>query len=72
MIIMLVEKKTLAQYLYLESGAHWAIGALAIIMFISTFHEVSEYITGGIGLGFIVLAFISSVIHNKKQAKNND
>ena len=70
--IMLVEKKTLAQYLYLESGAHWAIGALAIIMFISTFHEVSEYITGGIGLGFIVSAFISSVIHNKKQAKNND
>ena len=34
--IMLVEKKTLDQYIYLEHGAHWAIGALAIIMFIST------------------------------------
>ena len=34
--IMLVEKKTLKQYVYLEHGAHWAIGALALIMFISS------------------------------------
>ena len=34
--IMLVEKKTLAQFLYLEHGAHWAIGALAVLMLIST------------------------------------
>ena len=64
--IMLVEKKTLAQYLYLEHGAHWAIGTLAILMFISTFHEVPEVVTGLLGLAFIVSAFISSIIHNKK------
>lgn len=64
--IMLVEKKTLNKYLYLEHGAHWAIGALALIMLISTFHEVPEVITGLIGLAFIVLAFVSSLIHNKK------
>ena len=33
---MLVETKTLAKFLYLEHGAHWAIGALAIIMLITT------------------------------------
>ena len=33
--IMLVEKKTLKQFLYLEHGAHWAIGVLAILMFVS-------------------------------------
>lgn len=64
--IMLVEKKTLARFLYLEHGAHWAIGALACLMFISTVKEVPEVITGLIGLGFIIAAFISSIMHNKK------
>ena len=65
--IMLVEKKTLAQFLYLEHGAHWAIGALAVIMLVSTVKEVPEVVTGLIGLFFIVAALISSIIHNKKQ-----
>ena len=64
--IMLVEKKTLDQYLYLEHGAHWAIGTLAVLMFISTFHQVPEVVTGLLGLTFIVTAFISSVMHNRK------
>lgn len=64
--IMLVEKRTLSKYLYLEHGAHWAIGALSVIMLISSFHEVPEVITGLIGLVFILLALISSIIHNKK------
>ena len=66
---MLVEKKTLDQYLYLEHGAHWAIGTLAILMFVSTFHEVPEVVTGLLGLIFILSAFISSIIHNKKAEK---
>ncbi len=64
--ILLVEKKTLAQFVYLEHGAHWAIGALAGLMLVSTVKEVPEVVTGLIGLGFIVSAFISSVIRNKK------
>lgn len=64
--IMLVEKKTLGKFVYLEHGAHWAIGALAVIMLISSFHEVPEVVTGLIGLAFIVLSLISSLIHNKK------
>ncbi len=67
--IMLVEKKTLKQFLYLEHGAHWAIGALACLMLISTVKEIPEVVTGGIGLGFIVLAFISSIVHNKKMER---
>lgn len=64
--IMLVEKKTLSNYLYLEHGAHWAIGALAGIMLISSFHEVPEVLTGLIGLTFILLALASSLVHNKR------
>ena len=63
--IMLVEKKTLKQFIYLEHGAHWAIGVLAILMFVSTFHEVPEVITGLIGLVFIIGSLISSVKHNR-------
>ena len=69
--IMLVEKKTLDDYLYLEHGAHWAIGTLAILMFVSTFYEVPEVVTGLLGLCFIVSAFVSSLIHNKKGKNEN-
>ncbi len=65
--LLLVEKKTLARYIYLEHGAHWAIGALALIMFVSTAVEVPEVITGLIGLAFIISALISSILHNKKE-----
>lgn len=64
--ILLVEKKTLKQFLYLEHGAHWAIGALAIIMFYTTIHEVPEVVTGLLGLVFIITALISSIMHNRK------
>lgn len=67
--IMLVEKKTLNKFLYLEHGAHWAIGSLAILMLVSTVKEIPEVVTGGIGLAFILTAFVSSVIHNKKMEK---
>ena len=69
--IMLVEKKTLKQFLYLEHGAHWAIGVLAILMFVSTFHHVPEVITGLLGLGFIISAFISSLIYNRENSSEN-
>ena len=65
----LVEKKTLAQYLYLEHGAHWAIGTLAVLMFVSTFHEVPEVVTGSLGLIFIVSALVSSILYNKNKGQ---
>lgn len=67
--LLLVEKKTLAKYIYLEHGAHWAIGALALIMFVSTTVEVPEVVTGLTGLAFILAALASSVIENKKETE---
>lgn len=66
--IFLVEKGTLDNYIYLEHGAHYAIGALALIMFASTLHHIPEAITGIIGVLFIVVSLWSSVLYNKKQA----
>lgn len=65
--LMLVEEKTLANYQYLEHGAHWAIGVLAVIMFVSTIVEVPEVITGLSGLAFIAASLVSSV---KKKKEN--
>lgn len=67
--IYLVEKKTLLKFAYLDHGAHYAILALASIMFIKVFYEVSEVITGTIGFLFILVAFLSSVYENRKNFK---
>lgn len=64
--IMLVELGTLSKYRYLEHGAFWAIGALAVLMIIGTFKTVPEIATGLIGFVFITMAFISSRNHVEK------
>ena len=63
--IMFVEKGTLDEFIYLEHGAHWAIGALAILMFISTVRPIPEVVTGLTGLGFIIASVISSKRHKE-------
>ena len=65
--IMFVEEGTLDKFVYLEHGAHWAIGTLAVLMFISTVRPVPELITGLTGVGFIIGSLISSI----KYKKNN-
>nr|WP_240188832.1 DUF475 domain-containing protein [Nakamurella flavida] len=63
--VFLVRKGTLAEYVYLEHGAHWAIGALAAILMVSIGVHVNEIITGLLGVAFIGAAFLSSVRRNK-------
>lgn len=65
--VFLVRKGTLHEYVYLEHGAHWAIGALAVCMLVSIGHHVPEWITGGLGAGLIIAAFASSVVRNRGQ-----
>jgi len=62
-----VEHKTLSQFRYLEHGAHYAIGILAIIMLLKINIHISELITGTIGIGLIALAFAHSIMENKKE-----
>ncbi|OOR88511.1 hypothetical protein B0181_08120 [Moraxella caviae] len=69
MTIYLVDKGTLSEFVYLEHGAHYAIGALAIIMLLSTKFHVPEIITGLIGVAFIALSVYNSVQYNKRQAQ---
>jgi hypothetical protein len=64
--IMLVEQETLASYRYLEHGAFYAIIALAVIMFLSAVRHIPEVVTGLIGMGFIVSAFVDSIRYNRR------
>ncbi|MDV2478100.1 DUF475 domain-containing protein [Rhodococcus zopfii] len=65
--IFLVRKGTLSEYVYLEHGAHWAIGALALILLYSIGTHVPEVITGLVGIALIGAAFASSIYRNRKE-----
>ncbi len=70
--VYLVRKGTLNDYVYLEHGAMWAIGALATILIISIKYEVPEVVTGLVGVGFILAAFISSLVRNRRVAAEEE
>ena len=58
--VFLVEKGTLEEFVYLEHGAHYAIGILALIMFASVRYEIPEWFTGLSGVAFILVSLWSS------------
>ncbi|QCW51265.1 DUF475 domain-containing protein [Nocardioides dongxiaopingii] len=64
--IYLVHQGTLSEYVFLEHGAHWAIGALALLLFVSIGPHIPEVVTGLVGVAFILLALWSSINYNKK------
>lgn len=65
--IYLVRAGTLDEYVYLEHGASYAIGGLAVIMFVSSFMSIPEWIPGLVGVGLIGLSLYSSILKNKKE-----
>jgi hypothetical protein len=62
--IMLVDSGTLTTYRYLEHGAFYAIGALALLMLWGTIHAIPEAVTGLVGAVFIGLSLWSSIRFN--------
>jgi hypothetical protein len=66
--VFLVRNGTLNEYAYLEHGAQWAIGALAVLLLCTIRYEVPEIVTGLIGVGFIGMALLSSVVRNRRLA----
>jgi hypothetical protein len=66
--LLLVERGTLDTYRYLEHGAFWAVGVLAVIMLAGVEFHIPEAVTGLLGAFLIVLAMISSNRANHKKA----
>jgi hypothetical protein len=67
--LLLVERGILISYRYLEHGAFWAVGALALIMLGGVEFHIPEAITGLLGALLIVLALGSSIHANRKSAQ---
>lgn len=68
MTIKLVVDGTLDSYPYLEHGAFWAIGALSLIMYLNALGmHIPEVISGTVGIVFIGLSFVTSVLQKRKQ-----
>jgi len=67
MTVYLVRQGTLDKFVFLEHGAHYAIGILAFIMLASMKFHIPELFTGLIGVAFIMAALWSSIIYKRKQ-----
>lgn len=65
--IYFVDKNTVENFKYLEHGAFYALGVLALIMLFGAFVHIPEWITGLSGLIILVL----SVVHSIHAAKTD-
>jgi hypothetical protein len=68
--VWLVRHHALERFIYLEHGAQYSVGALAVLLALSLAYDIQDYVTGLVGAGFIVWALISSwqVRRTAKQA----
>lgn len=64
--VYLVRRGVLSEYIYLEHGAHWAIGSLAALLLLTIKYNVPDVITGLIGVAFIGTAYVHSIMENRK------
>ncbi len=69
--MMFVEKKTLGKYIYLEHGAHYAIGFLANVLLLKIFINIPAWFSGSIGILILAISFFHSRVNNIKKLKYN-
>ncbi|WP_329318492.1 DUF475 domain-containing protein [Streptomyces sp. NBC_01262] len=69
--VYLVRQGTLDDYVYLEHGAHYAIGALAGILLVTIKFEINEVITGLVGVLLIGASYWSSVVRNRREGESS-
>lgn len=70
--IHMLRRGLLDKFIYMEHGAHYAIGILAIFMLLSLKYHIPEYVTGLAGVVVIILAITHSSVelknpHNKEK-----
>lgn len=68
--IMFVEKKALTQFAFLEHGAFYAIGLLAMIMLADPFLHIPEWVTGLSGGVIIAISFMWSLWRGPRESAN--
>jgi hypothetical protein len=56
----MVRRGTLDSYQFIEHGAHYTIGILAVLLFVSIFVGIPEAVTGLLGIGIIAASVVAS------------
>lgn len=59
--LFMVRRGTLDSYRYMEHGAHYTIGILALILLVGLFVHIPEAVGGALGVGIIGLAIAGSI-----------
>lgn len=70
--LMLTRERALDQLVFLEHGAHYAIGALGFLMLLQVVlshqqHHIPEWFTGVIGVVLLVLSLLDSRRHHRRR-----
>jgi hypothetical protein len=68
--ILMVDRGTVAEYKYLEHGAMWSIGLLALSMIVQIFIHLPHGLIIAFAIIPIAIAFIQSVKENKLDGEN--
>lgn len=68
--LFMVRKHVLHAYRYLEHGAHYTIGVLAIVLLLGIFFDIPEVIAGVGGLIIVGLSIASSVAFSRRTAEH--
>jgi hypothetical protein len=64
--VYVVRKGTLEEYRYLEHGAYYAIGMLAVLLMVEVWRDVPDVLTAGAG-GMLIVAALASSVHARKR-----
>jgi len=67
--VYVVRRGTLEQYRYLEHGAYYAIGMLAVLLMVEVWRDVPDVLTAGAGAALIIAAVASSLAARKRQER---
>lgn len=63
--VAMVRAQVLDRYIYLEHGAYYAIGTLAVLLLIEVGRDVPDILTAMVSVALIGAAYLSSVVHNR-------
>lgn len=66
--IFMVDKKALQQLAYLEHGAFWSVGLLALFMLLKTKYHISELLIVGVTISVLIISVIHSYIKHRDRS----
>jgi hypothetical protein len=71
MTVHMLRRGMLAKYRYMEHGAHYAIGILALLMLASIRYHIPDFVAGLTGIIFISTAILQSYLDARRDSVKN-